>query len=257
MTKTVFFAAILMLLAQVCAAAETNLALRTFIKDVLLREDDPNKNKEIMEYAQQSGLETQQVARVLESLVTENLDSEELESHRYVLSKMSIDALGKLGDTASLSVLVQASKAKDKNRRIAAVSAYVRLAREDSIPFALDMLADPTHYGAMERYVLYERLAEHVQRAPDATVEAKRKSVRKFMTDSVQTEQDPDAAMKLDQVLLSVSPTYKMSQQRETVAKRFLDAKAPVFRDYFNKVLTELRNVPAPDRTDLSRNQSP
>jgi hypothetical protein len=248
---------LLVMLGEVSAIAETNLALRTYIEGVLMREDYPHKEKDIVEYAKTLGLAPEQVARELGNIVNDTLAADESQSERYVLSKMAIDALGTLGDSASLPNLSKASRAKDRNRRISAIRAYVGVAQEDSLGLAEEIVTNTNQWGPMERRILYERLAKCAKKTDDPALETKRSRVRRFLVDSAQTEADPDAAKKLDEVLCGISSSYKTSLQRESVAERFQNAKASVYADYFNGVLTELREIPTTGRTDVAKTHAP
>lgn len=251
--------ALLILVAMfggVSARAGTNLALRAHIEDVLMREDYPHKERDIVEYAKTSGLDLRHVARELDNIVSDTLDAEP-QSRRSILSKMALDALGTLGDSASLPILSKASTVGDRNRRISAISAYVKLAQEDSLGFAEQIVANTNQWGPTERRILYERLAKCAKETDGQALETGRSRVRRFLVDSAQTEADPDAAKKLDEVLCDVSSTYKTSLQRESVAQRFQAAKASVYANYFGNVLTELRAIPPTGRTDLVGKDAP
>lgn len=239
------------------AAAETNFVLKAYIKEILLREDYPHKQKDINACVERLGIDKRQAIVELERIVDETLHVQEAESENYVLSKMAIDVLGRYGDSNALATVRKAAKTSDRSRRIAAISAYIRIAQEGSLDFAKEVVTDTNHFGSMERRVLYERLAECSGEQHPSPPAAKRREVRRFLVDRTQVETDADASKKLDQLLCGLSPSYKVSLQREAFATRFEDETATAFRDYFRNVLLELRSLPMSDRIDLTESDVP
>ena len=253
--KRVLFCIILtVFFGQLTTIADTNLVSRNALEKILLMEDYPDKTGLIVDYAKRSGVGLQEIAKEMEIIITNNIGSVEPATRSHFICSCAIYSLGELGNSSSLPTLRKAALSKDQNLRIAAIQSYVKIARENSLDYAKEIVAKPDQFGMMERFILYEHLAGYAQKTDDPLLDAKRKAVRQFLVDNMQKETNPDAAKELDELLCGISPAYKVSLQRESAATRFKDEKVPIFRDYFNGVLNELGKVPKGDRTDLTNN---
>lgn len=256
--KRVLFCIILtVFFGQLATIADTNLVSRKALEKILLMEDYPDKTGLIVDYAKRSGVGLQEIAKEMESIISDNIGSVEPATKSHFICSCAIYCLGELGNPSALPTLRKSTSAKDQHLRKAAISSYVKIAGENSLDFAKGIVAKPDQFGMMERRILYERLTGYAQKTNDSIVEAKRRAIRQFLVDSAQTETSPDAAKMLDELLCGISPAYKESIQRESVAKRFKDEKAPVFRDYFGSVLNDLSKVPVNDRVDFTKSNSP
>lgn len=240
------------------ASAEETGNLRADIERILLvRGDDLDKRQLLVKYADDSKIDQEKVIKEIEKSVADLLGSHNTNRHDIILLKSGIYVLGKFNQASSLNVIKEATSHSESGVRIIAIISYTDIARENSLDLAKEIIAKPDQFGMMERFVLYERLACYAQKAKDPILDAKRKAVCQFLVDNTQNETSPDAAKKLDELLCGISPAYKVSLQREFAATRFKDEKVPIFRDYFNGVLNELQKVPAGDRADFTKGNTP
>lgn len=241
-------------LGHLALGAQGHGSFRDGLKEILMREDDPTKVLAILEYSKMAGVPREQLTAEMESIILTSLDAVEKNPVAHVLCKLTTDAIGRIASTNALATVSKVAYCKDRHLRVAAIRAYVLLAGPESLGFASAVATNGEQFGPYERRLLYEYLACHAKHCEDVELEKRRVLVRRFLLEVVTKESEANAARGLDELLCSIIPSYKLSSQREQVAKRFQNSEAPLHRQYFGEVLSGMANLPL---VDLSRERIP
>lgn len=229
-------------------------AHRQAIERILLRHEEPGYSEKLgslRAYARDSGLSMSDMAAEIESIASATLGVADPDRGENLRLAIACWGLGELKEPRSTNVLIKAAASRSIAVRCEAMSAYVKVAKEDCLSLAEDIVSKKDIFEDAERFRLYRAMAPYAKRSDDQRLDRKRDKVRKFLIEAAGNESYAGAAKALDEVLLSVLPfSYETSVQRYMLAMRFRNCGAPL-SEYFGGVVDEIENVPVRDRKDV------
>jgi hypothetical protein len=212
-------------------------------------------HESVLEYSEGAGLSLSNTLDKVEAMVSSTLEKKVLDIADRLIVRNACRVLGEIGEARSGAVLRKAALSSSfRNMRLQAISSYLKLAREDCLPLAEEVVTKKDVFTSLERYLLYEELVPYAKRSENQSLDKKRDKVRKFLVKASGKESYGVNATKLDEVLLLVLPSsYKSSVQRHKLAMRFKGGSGPSSSKYFAGVVDEIEKVPVEDRKDISR----
>jgi len=148
------------------------------------------------------------------------------------------------------------------NLRRRAIWQVARLGGDGLVEFARTVCEDRSRLASHDRFILYENLARYVgvqswksgwRRIPTDEQDrpALRADVGRFLLQAVSHDPYNGNVMLLDQILSAASRFYALSNERLEVLKKLTNAPVARHRDYADKELKALQEVPSEARTRL------
>jgi hypothetical protein len=222
---------------------------------------DPPKATQLTDLAARAGVPPEQVHALLIGLAGEPVTGRAPAAEGPVLARRAIEALGSLRVTAAAGLLERIAS-QDESLRATAIRARVRIGGEGLAPFAQTVLGRQDLYPSMDRYALYEELSPYV--GVDAVrpvlldTQGKRggetpdrPAVVALLVRAVATDGDLGNVVRLDQVLCLADGVYQRSDLREARLQEIARSRAAVHQAYAAEQLTQLRALPAAERTHV------